>query len=169
MKASSRITAGLAAAAVLAGAMALPATAADTTATVAVTKGTLSLSAPETFDLGEIVPGQTASGVLTGITVTDDRAGELGWVASVSVSDFTGTQEGNVLSAEGVTYAPGQAVATGTSTVTPTSVTAGNGTVQTAESVRGNNTAVWDATLSVTAPSDSLNDTYTAKIVHSVA
>ncbi|MCC3299341.1 hypothetical protein [Arthrobacter caoxuetaonis] len=168
MRTPSRITLGLAAAAVLAAGMAVPAQAADTTATVAVTPGTLSLTAPAAFDLGAIVPGSTTSGVLSGITVTDERAGELGWVASVSVSDFAGSATSNTIAASNVGYAANAATVAGTAVVAPATVSGEGGAVQTATGVKGVNSATWDADVSITVPADAIADNYTATIVHSV-
>jgi hypothetical protein len=40
--------------------------------------------------------------------------------------------------------------------------------VQVATGVTGNNTAIWDATLTVTAPDAALAATYTATLTHSL-
>lgn len=169
MRTPSRILLGLTATAALAGSMAMPAMAADTTATVAVEAGTISLTAPAAVDLGAITPGETTSAVLSGMTVTDDRAGELGWVASVSIGDFANGTGSDSIAASAASYVAGQAVTTGTSVVTASSVIAGvPGAVQTATGVAGNNSATWDATVEVAAPADTLAGTYTSTIVHSV-
>lgn len=162
-----------AAALALIGGMALPASAADTDATVQIQGGSIALAAPASFNLGAVAPGQSAQANLTGIGVTDDRAGETGWVSSVSVSDFTGTTNpAEIIPAANVSYVTGDAVTTGTATVTSAGTVTGFPTlqtVQTATSVHGNNTATWDATIEIAAPADAVADTYTATIVHSVS
>ena len=106
------------------------------------------------------------------MTVTDDRAGTAGWVATVSISDFTGTgTTPPSLPATAARYTAPAATVTGTATVNASTVTdiSTAATVQTASAVTGNNTATWDPTLQIVAPSDALADTYTATITHSVS
>lgn len=157
----------------LIGGLALPASAADTDATVQIQGGTIGLAAPASFNLGAVAPGQTAQADLGGITVTDNRAGETGWVSSVSVSDFTGTTNpAENIPAANISYMTGDAATTGTATVTSAGTVTGFPTLQTAQtagSVHGNNTATWNATIEVAAPADAVADTYTATIVHSVS
>jgi hypothetical protein len=172
MRTSARIALGLGATAILAASMALPASAADTTTTVAIQPGVLSLAAPASFDLGNVVPGQTTQATISGVSVSDGRAGVLGWAATVAIGNFTGTNNAaHVIPAANVTYTPAAATVTGTSSVVKSgAVTApASATVQTASGVNGNNTAQWSATVAVAAPSDALADSYTATIVHSVS
>lgn len=173
MRTISRISLVAAASAALVGSIALPASAAetaDTTATVEVPIGSLSISAPVGADLTTITPGGSASATLTGIQVSDTRAGEAGWAAAVTLSDFVGETPTNVIPATAATYMPAAAVETGTSTVSASAASnlATAKTVQTATGVVGNNTAIWSASLGVTAPSDALADNYTATLTHSV-
>ena len=173
MRTISRISLVAAASAALVGSIALPASAAptaDTTATVEVPVGSLSISAPAGADLATITPGGTASATLTGIQVSDTRAGEAGWAASVTLSDFVGDTPTNVIPATAATYTPGAAVVAGTSTVEATAQSglATAKTVQAATGVVGNNTATWSADLGVTAPANALADNYTATLTHSV-
>ncbi|WP_159620647.1 hypothetical protein [Arthrobacter zhaoguopingii] len=169
MRTISRISLSVTASAVLVGSLALPASAADTTATVQVTAGGLGISAPAGAGLSSLAPGGTASATVAGVTVTDERAGTIGWNAAVIMTNFTGTTNTNVIPATAASYAPGAAVSTGTATVAATSQTdlSTAKAVQTATGVVGNNTATWDATLSVTAPANALADTYTAVLTHS--
>lgn len=172
MRTSARIALGLTATAMLAASMALPASAADTTTTVAIQPGVLTLEAPGSFDLGNVVPGQTTQASLSGVSVSDGRAGVLGWAATASISNFTGTDNAaHVIDVSNVTYTPATAAVTGTSSVVKSGavVAPSSDTVQTASGVNGNNTAQWGATISVAAPSDALADSYTATIVHSVS
>lgn len=146
---------------------AMPAQAADTTATVEVQGGVLSIEAPGSVSLSSVIPGGTATGTLTGVAVTDATADAIGWTASVTISDFTSGV--NTIPASAVTYVPTTAQRVGTATVTESTATSGTGTVQTATAVTGNNTATWGATLSVQIPTDALAASdYTAILTHSV-
>lgn len=179
MRSITRISFVFVGSAALIGSMALPASAADTTTTAEVPVGTLSVSAaPASAALGAIVPGTTASVDLAGIQVTDDRAGTAGWVASVSSSSFNGATEttpgtpDNVISAVNASYTPATATVIGTDIVVTASAAqvdlSAAKNVQTASAVNGNNSASWDASLSLAVPSDALADTYTAVVTHSV-
>ncbi|KQR75542.1 hypothetical protein ASF98_06940 [Arthrobacter sp. Leaf337] len=170
MRSFSRVSLVAVASAALIGSLALPASAADTTATVEVPVGSLSISAPVGADLATITPGSSASATLTGVEVIDTRAGEAGWAAQVVLSDFVGATPSNVIPATAAVYTPAVAVPTGTVTVdgTTQSDLSTPKTVQAATAVTGNNTATWDANLSVTAPADALADVYTATLTHSV-
>lgn len=174
MKTPSRIIAGLAATAALAAGMALPANAADTTTTAELPAGTLSISAPENFALGRIVPGAVTTSVLKGVTVTDNRAGTTGWDATVNIESLTGKGD-HRLSADNITYTPVTKSQSGSVGLNApvraerfASALRSEQTVQSAYYVKGNNKVTWDATIEVTAPSDALADNYTGVIVHSV-
>lgn len=173
MRRISRISLVAAASAALVGSMALPASAAtDTTAaTVEVEVGVLAISAPIGADLGAIIPGSIATATLTGVEVTDTRAGVLGWTTTALLTNFVGADPLNVIPNTTAIYTPGATVPTGTVTVTPTTQTnlSTAKTVQAGSDVEGNNSAIWGATLSVEAPSDALADVYTATLTHSVS
>lgn len=175
MPTPARNVTSLTAAVILAISAALPASASasasDTTIRVTVEAGVLSVTAPGSFELADVIPGQITQGVMSGISVTDARAGVLGWTAAVSVSDFTGKADplrriGNA----NVTYTASPAVKTGTSTVTaaPTAAAPTAHPVQTATAVRGRNTARWDALIAIDVPPDIPAGGYTATVVHSV-
>jgi hypothetical protein len=158
--------------AAMAGGMASPASAADTVATLTVPSGWLGFSlAPPLASLGLVHPGAAAAITLHGITVTDNRAGTAGWNASVVLTDFTGDTTGARLSAAGAIYTP--AAATTTGTVAVTASTAIDPTtpriIQTATCVAGNNTATWDAGLTIQVPNDAVADAYTATLTYSVS
>jgi hypothetical protein len=157
-------------AAVLTLAAAVPANAADTNATVTVTGGTVSISAPASVGLSAAAPGATAAATIPSVEVTDTRAGTAGWTASFSSTAFTSaTLTDQTIPAANVSYVPTTAVVTGTATVTGSTASAGAGAVQTASAVTGNNTAIWDGTVSVAIPSDALAATdYTATMTESV-
>ena len=166
-----RAAAALAFSAALAGGIATPASAADTLTTLVVSSGSLGLSStPASVSLGLIDPG-AASIALHGITVTDDRAGTAGWSVSVVLTDFTGDATRAALSSTGATYTPTAAATTGTVTVTPSRATDPTRPriVQTATAVSGNNTATWNAALTVPVPNDAVVDTYTATLTYSIS
>jgi hypothetical protein len=171
MRSLTRVTVTASVVAGLALVGTFPAYAVDdtTSATVEVQGGVLSLSAPENVALSAVVPGATATGALVGVTVTDTRAGLAGWVSSVSITDFASVTTNTSIPSANVSYVPEVAQTVGTVTVTQSTVAAGAGTVQTATAVNGNNTAVWDAALSVLVPTDALTATdYDAVLTHSV-
>ncbi|WP_454700027.1 hypothetical protein [Arthrobacter humicola] len=170
MRSITRVSLVIAASAALVGSLALPATAADTVATVEVTAGALTISAPANANLGTVAPASLISAALGSVTVSDLRAGEEDWNAQVSMTDFVGTNTLTTIPAASATYTPGTAVETGTSAVAPSAQTglATAKTVQAATGVSGNNTAAWDADLSFTAPANALADTYTATLTHSL-
>jgi len=169
MRSITRVSLVIAASAALVGSLALPASAADTDATVEVTAGALTISAPGSADLGTVAPGSPITAALGTVTVSDLRADTALWSAQVSMTDFVGTVTETTIPAASATYTPGTAVETGTSTVAPTAQTglATAKTVQAATVVSGNNTAEWDPDLSFTAPANALADTYTATLTHS--
>lgn len=171
MRTPARIVTGLTAGVSLAVSAALPASASDTTIRVTVEPGVLSVTAPGTFELADVVPGRITQGVMSGIFVNDARAGVLGWTAAVSISDFTGqTDPLRRIGKSNVTYTASPAVKTGTSTVVtaPAATAPTAHPVQTATAVSGNNTARWDALIAINAPSNTLAGLYTATVVHSV-
>jgi hypothetical protein len=155
--------------------MAMPASAADTLTTLVVSSGSLGFSsAPASASLGLVDPGSPASITLHGVTVSDSRAGTSGWSASVTVTSITGDATRAALSAAGATYTPMAATTTGTVAVTAaTAATASDPTtariVQAATGVSGNNTATWDALLSIPVPNDAVVDTYTATLTYSIS
>lgn len=173
MRNVSRLSFAVGASALLVGSLALPATAAETSATeatVVVPSGSLDISAPGTVTaLDELAPGQTVTAVINNVTVTDERAGTAGWSVQVSLSNFVGGDITHIIPASKVTYTPGVAAKTGTSTVTASAQSdlSVAKAVQTATAVSGNNTATWNAELTVTAPAEALADTYKATLTHS--
>ncbi|WOF21903.1 hypothetical protein N8K70_10960 [Microbacterium betulae] len=142
----------------------------DTPVTAEVAAGALAITAPAALDLGSNTPGTTANASLDAVTVTDERADVLGWVTSVSISDFTGANvSGSAIPVSGFTYVPSTATTSGTVTVVAATATgAGPSTVQTATGVTGVNTASWTADVTLVIPSDALADEYSATLTHSV-
>lgn len=146
--------------------------AADTLTVLVVSSGSLGFSsAPASASVGLVDPGSAASITLHGITVSDCRAGTSGWSASVTLMDITGDATGAALSAAGATYTPTAATTTGTVAVTAATATDPTTAriVQTATGVSGNNTATWDAVLTVPVPNDAVVDTYTATLTYSIS
>ncbi|MDO9396365.1 MAG: WxL domain-containing protein [Herbiconiux sp.] len=172
MRTTARAGLGLALTGLLVGIGSQAALAVDDTTpvTAEVEGGTLSIAAPATLALAGAEPGSTASGNLGTVTVTDDRADVLGWVTSVSISDFTpDTVTGASIPVSGFTYTPSVATTTGTVAVLESVATgAGPSVVQTASDVTGQNSASWTAAVSLVIPSDALADTYSTTLTHSV-
>lgn len=136
--------------------------------------GVLSITVPVTATLPSIAPGNTTSGQLGTVTVSDDR-GVGSWTATVSCTVFSSGS--HTIGLTQISYWSGAATATtGTGTFTPGQLTAANAvtltTSRTAFSLTGGsavNSASWDPTLTVTLPLSTVSGTYTATITHSVA
>lgn len=147
---------------------------ADTTTTVAVTAGDLTIAAPATLALSSAAPGATASGTLGTVSVSDLTADTMGWSATATISDFVDdagtpadTTDDLTISASNFSYTP-TAVTNVSGTAT---VTADDGTdTVTATAVNGNNEASWGADVTLAIPSDALAAAnYTATLTHSVS
>jgi hypothetical protein len=147
----------------------------DTTTTFTVTSGALTITAPNTADVGSGAPGTTISGALGAVTVNDNRALLTAtWTASASATDFTtGTATADeTIPATDVSYAVG--AITNTGTITPTGAdlapmtNAAQPVVAGAAGV-GDNSATWDPTISVAVPASAVGGLYTGTITHSVA
>lgn len=167
------LTASVAAA--LALGLALPAAAAPTTATVEITGGSLSISAPT--DAGSLgttantVQGTTISGELGQVQVNDARgaAAGSGWVASVISTAFT-PAAGPTIAASAVGYTANAIVKVGTATYTandPANLT-GVAPAVTATGITGDNSATWTPTINVAVPGGMAAGVYSATITHSV-
>ncbi len=164
-----------AAAGLLSLGIALPASADTTTASVTVTGGTLTISAPAAAgSLGSIantVGGGTINGSLGQVQVNDARsaAAGSGWVASVISTAFT-PSAGPTIAASEVSYSAGTIVKTGTATYTandPGNLTGASAAV-TATGITGDNSATWNPTIHVAVAGGTIATTYTAVITHSV-
>jgi hypothetical protein len=160
----------------LAFSAALPASAApgDTTATVTVTGGGLSISVPgATAHLGtrvNTVGAGSISGPLGEVRVDDARSAAAGstWVASAISTAFTG--QSPALPATGISYSAGSIAKIGTATYeanNPSSLV-GVAPVVSATGITGDNAATWTPTLTVQVPGGSVAGTYSAVITHSV-
>src|SRR3569833_1273396 len=160
----------------LVAATALPASAADTTVTFAITTAGLTISAPGSVNIGSVASGSASfAGQIGPVTVTDLRGTLNGsWTATVSGTDFTtGTGTGpETIPVINVSYAPGSATGTtGTGTFAPGSGGIINEpqTAFTGTALTGNNTATWNPTLTVSIPAATVAGTYTGTVTHSVA
>lgn len=163
----------LACSAALAGSMAVPASAADTTTTVTVETGLLSLAAPASAALSTGTPGANSTVTLGNTTVTDARAGVAGWSATVALPELTGgTRPTETIPTTAATYLAATVTPDGTSTLaapsTRTDLTSSK-VSQAASAVSGNNSATWTALLTVPIPAQVLADTYSAVLTQSVS
>ena len=152
---------------------AAPATAGDTTATVTITGGALTITVPvNAGNLGSAVntvSGSTIGGQLGQVQVSDLRSGTTGWVASAISTPFT--LSGSTIAASNIGYVAGSITPVGTATYTannPTNLTVVSPVV-TATAITGNNTATWNPTINVFIPGGTTAGTYTATITHSLA
>jgi hypothetical protein len=148
----------------------------DTAVTFTVSSGDLSMTAPVSIDLGTNAPGTTIAGNLGGpVTVTDDRALlAAAWTAVASSSAWTtgGGTGPETIPAGDVGYDPGSITTTGTITATGTPITLSTTTpaaVVTGTAGIGDNTAIWDPTLSVALPASAVVGTYTGTLIQSVS
>jgi hypothetical protein len=151
------------------------ATSGDTTATVTVQGGFLSINVPS--DAGSLgsrvntVDGGTIHGTLGTVHVEDARsaAAGSGWVASVISSAFT-PSAGPAIAASNVSYAAGSISKVGTATYVandPSDLTGVSAAV-TASGITGDNTATWNPTITVAVSGGTVAGTYSATITHSV-
>ena len=150
---------------------------ADTTdATVTVTGGALSITAPANAgSLGSrvnTVAGGNISGPLGQVQVEDARsaAAGSGWVASVISTAFT-PSAGPAIAASEVSYTAGAITKVGTATYTannPGNLT-GVAPAVTATGITGDNSATWSPTITVAVPGGMAAAVYSAVITHSVA
>jgi hypothetical protein len=161
--------------------VAMPANAAtsgDTSATVTVEGGVLSVTVPtsltlDTTDATAIKPGSAVTADAT-ITVDDERNGTTGWATTVSIGAFVGDLGGNSIAPTDVAVTPDDSNNVQTGTLTPTSANASAlgltpQTIQTASAVSGINTLSWSEAVSLTIPNDALAENYTATLTHSVS
>jgi len=166
----------IAAAALVLGLVAAPASADEpTTATVTVTGGTLTITVPS--DAGSLgtrantVEGGSISGPLGQVQVNDARsaAAGSGWVASVISTAFT-PESGPAIAANAVGYSAGDIAKVGTATYTsndPQDLT-GVAPAVTATGITGDNSATWNPTIAVAVPGGMAANVYSATVTHSV-
>ena len=142
---------------------------------ISVVLGVLSITVPPSASLGSAAPGETASGSLGIVEVTDERAGVAGWTATTSATDFT-TGDGRpalTIPVADVQYLiSGFTSTSGSAAFARTPETDLSGTAQTvvtATSVNGNNSAAWNPVIQLSVPGGAVAGTYSATITHSVA
>ena len=153
-----------------------PASAAETSATVTVTGGALSITVPVSAgNLGtreNTVSGGTISGKLGEVQVSDARAAAAGsgWVATVISTAFT-PPEGPTIGAAAVGYTAGAITKVGTATFTANNPTNLTGVVAavTATGITGDNSATWDPTINVFVAGGMAAGVYSGTITQSVS
>jgi hypothetical protein len=178
MRRAARVGIAAAAGLLLLG-VAPPASAAgpgETTATVTVQGGSLSITVPA--DAGSLgtqsntVTGGTISGALGEVQVNDARsaAAGSGWVVTVIATAFT-PPAGPAIAASLVGYTAGPITKVGTATYTANDPPDLTGVVSavTATGITGDNSATWNPTIDVFVPGGYAAGTYSAVITHSVA
>jgi hypothetical protein len=153
-----------------------PVSAAETSATVTVTGGALSMTVPVSAgNLGtrqNTVVGGTISGQLGEVQVNDARAAAAGsgWVATVISTAFT-PSEGPTIGAAAVGYTVGAITKVGTATFTANNPANLTGVVPavTATGITGDNSATWDPTINVFVAGGMAAGVYSGTITQSVS
>ncbi|MGA9316141.1 MAG: hypothetical protein WBV77_16120 [Solirubrobacteraceae bacterium] len=152
------------------------ASAAETSATVTVTGGALSMTVPVSAgNLGtreNTVSGGTISGQLGEVQVSDARAAAAGsgWVVTVISTAFT-PPSGPTIGAAEVGYIAGVITKLGTATFTANNPTNLTGVVPavTATGITGDNSATWDPTINVFVAGGMAASVYSGTITQSVS
>jgi hypothetical protein len=152
------------------------ASAAETSATVTVTGGALSITVPVSAgNLGtreNTVSGGTISGQLGEVQVSDARAAAAGsgWVVTVISTAFT-PPSGPTIGAAEVGYTAGVITKLGTATFTANNPTNLTGVVPavTATGITGDNSATWDPTINVFVAGGMAASVYSGTITQSVS
>jgi hypothetical protein len=154
---------------------AAPTWAADTTATLTLTGGALSITAPA--DAGSLgtrantVLAGSISGPLGQVVVNDARsaAAGSGWVASVISTAFT-PPAGPTIGAAAVGYTAGPITKVGTATFVANDPPDLTGAVPaiTASGITGDNSATWTPNINVAIAGGMAAGVYSATITHSV-
>ncbi|TDB71343.1 hypothetical protein [Micromonospora sp. KC721] len=164
-------------------ALASPAAAAptgDTVVTFTVATANLNISVPAAVNLGSAFAGNTITGELGNVTVTDSRAAlNATWTATVNAGAFTtgsGSPE-ETITPNLIEYWSGPALGTtGTGTFVPgqpsqsDAVTLNQVRVAFSKtSGSGNNSATWAPDIRISIPTTAVGGTYSGVITHSVA
>jgi hypothetical protein len=164
------------AAGVLTLSLAGPACAGETSATVTVTGGALSMTVPVSAgNLGtreNTVSGGTISGQLGEVQVSDARAAAAGsgWVVTVISTAFT-PPSGPTIGAAEVGYTAGAITKVGTATFTANNPANLTGVVSavTATGITGDDSATWDPTINVFVDGGMAAGVYSGTITQSVS
>ena len=143
-----------------------------TTATFTVTNGALTITTPDSVNLGSGAPGTTIGPTALGtVTVNDNRASATAsWAATVSSTDFTSGSQ--TIPATAATYTTGTVSSTGTITITSVpslTLEGASQTVVTATAGSGDNSATWDPTIAMAVPASAVAGLYSGTITHSVS
>jgi hypothetical protein len=141
--------------------------------------GELSISAPDTADLGSGSPGGSVSASLGPVTVTDERGLSAAiWTATVIATDFVaGAGPGQNILSSNVSYWSGIATSTtGTGTFTSGQPTAADAqsinvsqTAYTLSEGVGDNAATWNPTVAVAIPLSTVAGFFIGTVTFSVA
>jgi len=143
-----------------------------TTTTFTVTNGALTITTPDSVNLGSGAPGTTIGPTALGtVTVNDNRASaSASWAATVSSTDFTSGSQ--TIPATDATYTTGTVTKTGTITITSDpglTLTGAAQTVVSGTAGSGNNSAAWDPTIAIAVPAAAVAGLYSGTITHSVS
>jgi hypothetical protein len=150
---------------------------ADAAALMPLHLGSLTITSPASFPLGDAMPGQKAISRLGTVRVEDTRGPDAtDWTATVSATDLT-SGEGTPITKSHISYRSGPATrTTGDGTFVPGQPTPSSGqpltTTRVAFShVKGmtDNTASWRPTLVISVPDTAAADEYSGAVIHSVA
>lgn len=143
-----------------------------TTTTFTVTNGALTITTPDSVNLGSGAPGTTIGPTALGtVTVNDNRASaSASWTATVSSTDFTSGSQ--TIPAPDATYTTGAVTKTGTITITTDpglTLTGAAQTVVSGTAGSGNNSATWTPTIAIAVPVSAVAGLYAGTITHSVS
>ena len=142
-----------------------------TSMSLSITGGSLTISAPTSFNLGSAGSPSTISVQMDPVTVTDNRGiiSGGGWITSTIASALTPTA-GPAIPAALMGYSSGVFTKTGTVILTEYDVTTLEGAIPvvTATGISGNNVVSWSPNISISIPSGFAIGVYTGTITHSV-
>lgn len=159
-------------------AAATPPTSGSSSPHFAVTAGYLQISNPASdADLGTTansLSGETVTGTLGTVQVTDERSGNSGWTATVTTGGFYTTDPATIVIAPSkIGYNSGPITLTGGANAVlypqPTSLAGAAVNVVGVTDATGTDTGSWNPTIKVEVAAGSSVSTYTAKFTHSVS
>ncbi|WP_105036266.1 hypothetical protein [Cryobacterium aureum] len=178
MKLKMRILLATMSVAALTVGLALPASAADTTTTLAIENGTLSITVPNAAYMGSqpnTVGGSVVTASLGQVTVSDARpmnSAGASWTVNASATGFVASGQSTTIPASAIGYTVGTVTKVGSPsyivTTTNLSSMATAAAVVAASSVYSSSSAAWNPTITIKVPSGMSAATYTSMITHSV-